>query len=91
LLVKLRLRSDFEVNAKGITENRVDGFSDEEIADLPESALVHIADAEVYVGHAAWSTTHVALVISVTGKAVPLAISFSTSCFDEPVAKMMHC
>ncbi|MDX8388232.1 MAG: hypothetical protein R8M46_06845 [Ghiorsea sp.] len=45
LLVKLRLRSDFEANAKGITEDIVQGFSDDEVAALPESAIVHITDA----------------------------------------------
>ena len=45
LLVKLRLRSDFKANAKGITESIVDGFSVDEIEALPESTLVHIADS----------------------------------------------
>jgi len=45
MLAKLRLRSDLEATAKGITEDVVDGFSDVEIKALPESTIVHIADA----------------------------------------------
>ncbi|MFQ5582425.1 MAG: hypothetical protein ACE5F3_07380, partial [Mariprofundaceae bacterium] len=45
MLAKLRLRSDIEAGSKGVTEDVVDGFSQEELAALPESAIVHIADA----------------------------------------------
>lgn len=45
MLAKLRLRSDPAAHAKGITEDVVDGFSEAEVNALPESAIVHIADA----------------------------------------------
>jgi len=45
MLAKLRLRSDLEANAKGVTEDIVDGFSDAEVSALPESTIVHIVDA----------------------------------------------
>ncbi|MDX8404451.1 MAG: hypothetical protein R8K54_08610 [Mariprofundaceae bacterium] len=45
MLAKLRLRSDLEANSKGITEDIFDDFSDAEISALPESTIVHIADA----------------------------------------------
>lgn len=45
MLAKLRLRSDLEAGSKGVTEDVVDGFSREELSALPESVIVHIADA----------------------------------------------
>jgi len=45
MLAKLRLRSDLEAGSKGVTEDIVDGFSQEELSALPESVIVHIADA----------------------------------------------
>jgi hypothetical protein len=45
MLAKLRLRSDPEASSKGVTEDVVDGFSEAELSTLPESTIVHIADA----------------------------------------------
>lgn len=44
MLAMLRLRTDQQAGAKGITDNSVVNFSNEELQALPEHLIVHIVD-----------------------------------------------